>query len=63
MTFGRLDCWKKQKFTHEIATKNTKLHTRKQQITYQAVEKTIELCTQKHKIANQITTKKSHARL
>jgi hypothetical protein len=27
MTFGRLDCWKKQKFTHEIATKNTKSHT------------------------------------
>jgi hypothetical protein len=27
MTFGRLDCWKKQNFTHEIATKNTKSHT------------------------------------
>jgi hypothetical protein len=27
MTFGRLDSWKKQKFTHEIATKNTKSHT------------------------------------
>jgi hypothetical protein len=27
MTFGRLDCWKKQKLTHEIATKNTKSHT------------------------------------
>jgi ubiquitin len=27
MTFGILDCWKKQKFTHEIATKNTKSRT------------------------------------
>jgi len=27
MTFGRLDYWKKQKFTHEIATKNKISHT------------------------------------
>jgi len=77
MTFGRLDCWKKQNFTHEIATKNKKLHTSdnkktqnctlEKKITYQATKKTIKLRTLKHKIVNQIatkkTTKKSHTKL
>jgi hypothetical protein len=48
MTFGRLDCWKKQKFTHEIVTKKTKNNTHR--------------IVEKHKIAHQ-KTKKSHTML